>query len=53
MVVIKVLPLYSRRAIIFDNHHRDGLTREEWLANLLFYNKLYYGQQFEITEENF
>jgi uncharacterized protein YqgQ len=39
--------------IIFDNHHLDGLTREEWLANLLFYNKLYYGQQFEITEENF
>lgn len=39
--------------IIFDNHHPDGLNREEWLPNLLFYNKLYYGQQFEITEEEF
>ncbi|MBD2202390.1 hypothetical protein H6G33_36160 [Calothrix sp. FACHB-1219] len=39
--------------IIFDNHHLDGLTREQWLGNLQFYNKLYSGQQFQITEENF
>ncbi|MFN9401192.1 MAG: hypothetical protein ACK57T_15800, partial [Dolichospermum sp.] len=25
----------------------------QWLANLLFYNKLYNGQQFQITEETF
>jgi hypothetical protein len=39
--------------MIFDNHHPDGITREQWLANLLFYRKLYYGQQFQITEEPF
>ncbi|OUL26905.1 hypothetical protein BV372_26130 [Nostoc sp. T09] len=39
--------------MIFDNHHPDGLLREHWLANLVFYNKLYSGQQFQVTEENF
>lgn len=39
--------------MIFDNHHPDGITREQWLANLLFYNKLYHGQQFQVTEETF
>ena len=39
--------------MIFDNHHPDGITRNQWLANLLFYNKLYNGQQFQITEEPF
>jgi hypothetical protein len=39
--------------MIFDHHHPDGITREQWLANLLFYRKLYYGQQFQITEEPF
>jgi hypothetical protein len=39
--------------MIFDNHHPDGITRNPWLANLLFYNKLYNGQQFQITEEPF
>jgi hypothetical protein len=39
--------------MIFDNHHPEGITRNQWLANLLFYNKLYNGQQFQITEETF
>ncbi len=39
--------------MIFDNHHPDGITRNQWLANLLFYNKLYNRQQFQITEEAF
>lgn len=39
--------------MIFDNHHPDGITKAEWLTNLLFYNKLYHGQKFQITEETF
>jgi hypothetical protein len=39
--------------MIFDNHHPDGITKNQWLANLLFYNKLYNGKQFQITEETF
>jgi hypothetical protein len=31
----------------------DGIIRNKWLANLLFYNKLYNSQQFQITEEAF
>lgn len=39
--------------IVFDNHHPDGLPRNEWMANLLFCSKLYYGEDFEVTEEDF
>ncbi|MFM5898221.1 MAG: papain fold toxin domain-containing protein, partial [Dolichospermum sp.] len=33
--------------MIFDNHHPDGITKAQWLINLLFYDKLYHGQQFQ------
>ena len=39
--------------IVFDNHHHDGITRSEWMNNLLFYGKLHYGEQFQVTEEEF
>lgn len=48
-----LLQAFHRVEMIFDNHHPDGITRNQWLANLLFYNKLYNGQQFQITEETF
>ncbi|MFB2894121.1 papain fold toxin domain-containing protein [Aerosakkonemataceae cyanobacterium BLCC-F50] len=39
--------------LIFDNHHPDGITRNEWMANLLFQGKLHFNQQFRVTEEEF
>ncbi|PSB03783.1 hypothetical protein C7B69_26205 [filamentous cyanobacterium Phorm 46] len=38
---------------IFDNHHPDGLTREQWMTNLLFHGKIFNGLQFIVTEEDF
>lgn len=38
---------------VFDNHHPDGLPREQWMNNLLFQGKLHFGQQFQVTEVNF
>lgn len=39
--------------MIFDNHHPDGIPRNEWMANLLFQGKLHFNQQFQVTEEEF
>jgi Papain fold toxin 2 len=36
--------------IVFDNHHPDGIAREQWMANLLFPSRLYYGVSFQVTE---
>ncbi len=41
------------RETIFDNHHPDGLTREQWMTNLIFYGKIFNGLQFIVTEEDF
>ncbi len=38
---------------IFDNHHPDGLTRDKWMANLLFHGKIFNGLQFIVIEEDF
>lgn len=35
---------------IFDNYHPDGLPRDEWMANLQFHSKIFYGTQFQVTE---
>jgi len=39
--------------IVFDNHHPDGIPRDEWIANLQFFGKIHNQQQFQITEEPF
>ena len=39
--------------IIFDNHHPDGLNREQWMTNLLFHGKLFNDLQFIVIEEDF
>ena len=39
--------------IVFDNHHPNGISRDEWLANLQFHDQLWAGKSFEITEEEF
>ncbi|MFB2923659.1 papain fold toxin domain-containing protein [Aerosakkonema funiforme] len=39
--------------IVFDNHHPDGLSKKEWIANLHFFDKIHNQQQFQITEELF
>jgi hypothetical protein len=38
---------------VFDNHHPEGIPKNEWLANLQFHSKILFGQQFQITEESF
>ncbi|NJK77036.1 MAG: hypothetical protein HC849_02845 [Oscillatoriales cyanobacterium RU_3_3] len=38
---------------VFDNHHSDGLPRDEWMANLQFHDKIFNNQQFQIKEEEF
>ena len=37
--------------IVFDNHHPNGIPRDEWLLNLQFHDKIFKGKQFQITEE--
>jgi hypothetical protein len=43
----------NSRETIFDNHHPDGLTRDQWMANLLFHGKIFNGLQFIVIEEDF
>ena len=38
---------------IFDNHHPDGLNKEQWMTNLLFHGKLFNRLQFIVIEEDF
>ncbi|MDZ7960577.1 MAG: papain fold toxin domain-containing protein [Aulosira sp. DedQUE10] len=38
---------------IFDNHHPAGISREEWMSNLLFQGLVHFGQQFQVTELEF
>lgn len=38
---------------IFDNHHPDGLTKEQWMTNLQFHGKIFNGLRFIVTEEYF
>jgi hypothetical protein len=39
--------------IVFDNHHPNGVPRNEWMNNLLFYGKVHLSQDFQVTEEEF
>ena len=45
--------IINKVEIVFDNHHPLGVKKEEWLLNLQFYNKLFFDQEFQITEEKF
>jgi len=38
---------------VFDNHHPDGLPRDEWMANLQFHDKILNNKQFLTKEEEF
>jgi hypothetical protein len=38
---------------VFDNHHPAGISRDQWMANLLFQGLVHFGQQFQITEIEF
>jgi hypothetical protein len=38
---------------VFDNHHADGLPRDEWMANLQFHDKILNNRQFQTKEEEF
>ncbi|MCL1462873.1 papain fold toxin domain-containing protein [Argonema galeatum] len=48
-----IIILIDAVEIVFDNHHPNGVPRDEWMNNLLFYGKLHYGQQFKVTEKEF
>jgi len=39
--------------IVLDNHHPQGISKGEWLANFQFFGKIYLGQELVIIEENF
>lgn len=38
---------------VFDHHHPAGISRDKWIANLLFQGLVHFGQQFQITEIEF
>ncbi|MBG1269706.1 papain fold toxin domain-containing protein [Nostoc sp. WHI] len=38
---------------VFDNHHSDGLTKEQWMNNLTFYSKEYNGASFRKSGYSF
>ncbi|QLE58915.1 papain fold toxin domain-containing protein [Nostoc sp. TCL26-01] len=38
---------------VFDNHHPAGISRDEWMANLLSQGLVHFGQQFQIAEIEF
>lgn len=45
--------IINATAIVFDNHHPNGLPKEEWLANLQFFDKIHNQQQLQTREEIF
>ncbi|MBD2770596.1 hypothetical protein ICL16_00260 [Iningainema sp. BLCCT55] len=50
----QAISIYNNEVeIIFDNHHPDGIPKTQWMANLQFHGKIYYGREFQITEEYF
>jgi hypothetical protein len=48
-----IVIIIDDQEIVFDNHHPEGITKNEWMSNLLFDGLLYQGQQFQITEDDF
>jgi hypothetical protein len=38
---------------VFDNQHPAGISRDKWMANLLFQGLVHFGQQFQTTEIEF
>ena len=38
---------------VFDNHHPEGIPKNEWISNLQFHSKILFFQQFQVTEEYF
>ena len=39
--------------IVFDNHHPEGIPRDEWMENLQFHAKIMNRRQFQVTEADF
>ncbi len=39
--------------VVFDNHHPDGLPREEWMSNLQFHDRIFRNLLFQVTESEF
>jgi large repetitive protein len=39
--------------MVFDNHHPNGIPKEEWLQNLVFHSKITEGIEFLIDEKPF
>jgi hypothetical protein len=39
--------------MVFDNHHPNGVPKEEWLKNLVCHDKIFVGREFIIDEYPF
>lgn len=39
--------------VVFDNHHPEGSTLNEWITNLQFHGKIFCESSFQIIEEAF
>jgi Papain fold toxin 2 len=50
---IAIAIMFNEVEIVFDNHHPEGIPKDQWINNLQFYGKIHLGQQFQITEEEF
>jgi hypothetical protein len=47
---VGIAVVIQNRETVFDNHHPNGVDREDWLANLMFPSRLYFNRSFQITE---
>lgn len=48
-----IIIIINNVEVVFDNHHPKGVSKDEWMSNLQFYSKIFSGQQFLITLEEF
>jgi hypothetical protein len=39
--------------MVFDNHHPNGIPKEEWLPNLVFPSKITGGREFKLDVDPF
>jgi Papain fold toxin 2 len=45
--------LVNEIEMVFDNHHPNGIPKNQWIINLQFYGKIHHRNDFQITVEIF
>jgi hypothetical protein len=50
---VGIAVIIQNQETVFDNHHPDGIDRENWMANLMFPSRLYFNRSFQVTEIDF